>query len=301
MLLQGEDGSVQAELAPTGEGDPLLLKWASVPETHDEIVLSHSAAQRMGVYANSMVTGLLSRTMRQEDRVSIQLRVIAVLPDYAYTKAAAFVQLELLDAVEDFRNGFAVPSLGWAGAPRPDFSGYAGFRIAARDPASVQRLQQALTAQGIEVYTRAEDIELVQNLDRAFTLVFGVLFSVVAAGAFAAAASNALGQIARKRRSLAVLRLLGFSSGHLVIFGLVQSAITGFLAAIGASGLYLIVQTAINHYFSGGMGQYEAVCRLDMFHHIAAILLSSFLMMLASACSSRTLMRIEPAEALRDV
>jgi ABC-type lipoprotein release transport system permease subunit len=38
-----------------------------------------------------------------------------------------------------------------------------------------------------------------------------------------------------------------------------------------------------------------------MFHHIAAILISSSLMMLASACSSRTLMRIEPAEALRDV
>ncbi len=303
MLLQGEKGGVQADLVPTGEGDPLLLKWAAVPKQLNEAVLSWSAAEKAGAVAGGVLTGRVARVSREgrEDRAEVTLKIIAVLPDHAYTKAAAFVRLDLLDAVEDFRNGFAVPALAWAGEDRPGFAGYAGFRIAARDPAAVQHLQKDLAARGIEVYARSEDIELVQNLDRAFTVVFVVLFVVVGAGAFAASASNALGQIARKRRSLAVLRLLGFSSRHLAVFGLVQAALTGLFAAIAGSGLYLVVETVINKYFGGDLGPYEALCRLDARHYALAAVLSAVLMMLASACASRALMRIEPSEALRDV
>ena len=303
LLLQGEKGSVQADLVPTGPGDPLMLKWAMMPSQTNEAVLSWSAAEKTGLTPGGTLLGRVSRIGldSREERAEIKLNVIAVLPDHAYTKAAVFAWLDLLDAVEDFRNGFAVPALNWPGENRPDFSGYAGFRIAAADPAAVQRLQKELVAAGIEVYARSEDIALVQNLDRAFTVVFAVLFSVVGAGAFAAAAANALGQIARKRRSLAVLRLMGFSSRHLAIFGLIQAALTGVFAALAASGLYLVVETVINRTFGSGVGPYEAICRLDARHYAMAALASTVLMVLASVCASRALTHIEPSEALRDV
>lgn len=302
MLLEGPRGSVQADLAPTGDGDPLLLKWGAIPANATDIILSASAAERIGIATGGTLTGRLTRIAGVEERVTLPLTVIAILPEFAYSRAAAFVRLELLDAVEDFRNGFAVDQFNWPGWQKADaISGYAGFRIVAKTPAGVARIQTYLRDKGIEVYTRAEEIEMVTNLDRAFTLVFGVLFAVVGAGAFASAVSSSLGQIARKRRSLAVLRLLGFSSRHLVFFGLAQSAITGFFAAIGACGLYLIVQIAINRFFSGSLGAYEAICRLDAAHYLVTLLLSTVLMTVAAAFSGRTLLGIEPSEALRDV
>lgn len=302
MLLEASSGSVQADLIPTGDADPLLLKWGQVPAFIDEVVLTSQAAERIGARSGDIIRGRLSRLAGVEERVALPLKVIAVLPEYAYPRAAAYVRLELLDAVEDFRNGFAVPRFQWPGWEKAQgVTGYAGFRIVAGSPAGVSRIQSELRERGIEVYTRAEEIELVTSLDRAFTLVFGVLFSVVGAGAFASAASNALGQIARKRRSLAVLRLLGFSSRHLLVFSLAQSAITGFFAALGAGGLYLIVQTVINRYFSGSLNNYEAVCRLDPIHYLVALGLTVALMMAAAACSAKSLQGIEPSEALRDV
>ena len=57
-------------------------------------------------------------------------------------------------------------------------------RQAAR-PAHLERLQ-SLIDQGVEVYTRAEEIELVQNLDRSLTLIFS-LFKKLIKLAFTAA------------------------------------------------------------------------------------------------------------------
>ena len=51
----------------------------------------------------------------RKEQVTVQLTVGAVLPLAAYQLDAAFVRLDLLTAIEDYRDGFGSPSFAWPG------------------------------------------------------------------------------------------------------------------------------------------------------------------------------------------
>jgi len=68
------------------------------------------------------------------------------------------VPLDLLVATEDYRDGVAVPELGWEGSP--PLGGprtYARFRLYATSIYRVAALESELTAEGIEVRTQVAD------------------------------------------------------------------------------------------------------------------------------------------------
>ena len=65
MVLHNREGrkhhSVAVDLIPTGEGDPLMEKWGRVPENETTIVLSDSAARKLGVAVGQEVIGKVGR------------------------------------------------------------------------------------------------------------------------------------------------------------------------------------------------------------------------------------------------
>ncbi len=307
MVLVNREGaeprSVGVDLIPTGKGDPLLGKWAMVPDSNLAIVLSAPAARKLGVSTGSTVSGRIGRSMAgRKEQVTVQLTVGAVLPLAAYQLDAAFVRLDLLTATEDYRDGFGSPSFGWPGKVRPaGVRNYPGFRLYARSIYDVPDLRDQFADQGMEVYTKAEEIEVVKSLDRAFTLIFRLIAVVAVLGYFASMTSSVLANVNRKSRHLGVIRLIGFSTGSIIWFPIFQALMTAVLGNLTALVLYQVVEKSINRLFGTYLAIGEYVCRLTVPHMIFSLLLTVAIAILASAYAAYRTASIEPSEVIRDV
>ena len=307
MVLYNGEGkkphSVVVDLIPTGEGDPLLEKWGRVPKNETSVALSNTAARKLNVAAGQEVIGRVGRAVAGiKEQVTIRLKVAAVLPIEAFPREAAFVRLGLLEATEDYRDGRGTEAFGWPGQARPPGPReYPSFRLYARSIYDVATLRDMFFEQGLEVYAKVEEIEVVQSLDRSFTLIFRLIAIVAVFGYFASMASNVLASVNRKSRHLGVTRLIGFSTGSIVWFPIVQSLATSILGTVTAICFYLVVEVLINRLFSQYLSAGEYVCRLSLGHLTVALGFTVAMSIMASAYAAFRVAKIEPSEVIRDV
>ena len=300
---QDQPRVVAAELIPTAEGDPLLEKWGRIPEDDRTVVLSQPAARKLKAEVGQSITGRVGRSRAgKKEQVTIRLKVAAVLPLEAFPREAAFVRLALLKATEAYRDGRAAPGFGWPGKTgQAGPQAYPSFRLYARSIYDVAEIRDWLAGDEIEVYTKAEEIEVVRSLDRAFSLVFKLIAVVAVGGYFASMLSSVLANVNRKSRHLGVTRLIGFSTHDIAWFPVAQALSTSILGTVAAALLYLIAQVLINGLFSRYLGPGEAVCSLGLHHLLAALGFTTALSVLASAYAALRVARIEPSEVIRDV
>ncbi len=307
MVLYNGEGkkprSVVVDLVPTGEGDPLLEKWGRIPKNETSVVLSNTAARKLNVAAGQEVIGRGGRAVAGiKEQVTIRLKVDAVLPIEAFPREAAFVRLGLLEATEDYRDGRGTEAFGWPGQARPPGPReYPSFRLYARSIYDVATLREMFFEQGLEVYAKVEEIEVVQSLDRSFTLIFRLIAIVAVFGYFASMASNVLASVNRKSRHLGVTRLIGFSTGSIVWFPIVQSLATSILGTVTAICFYLVVEVLINRLFSQYLSAGEYVCRLSLGHLMVALGFTVAMSIMASAYAAFRVAKIEPSEVIRDI
>ena len=292
--------TVSVEMLPTAAGDP-LLQGLLVPQTLQQVVLSHTAAEKLGVAAGSQIQARFARQqggILQWQQTSVQ--VLAVLPLAAFERDALFAQAALLEAVEDYRDGLGVAALGWPGAAASQAPRiYPGFRLYARTLEDVEPLRQYFAAQQVQVVTQAAQIAQVQALSRNLDLLFWLITALALGGALAATGAGALAAVERKQRELAVLRLLGFGSGALLLFVILQALYSGLFASVLSALLYRLAEGGINHLFVQVPGDYAS--RLLPEHYLVALgavlLASAF----AAALGGRRAARIDPSQGIRDV
>lgn len=299
---QPERALLTAEMVPTAQGDPLLARLAP-PKGLDQVVLTRPAAEKLGAAVGTMLEGSLTRVLRgASERVNLPLAVAGVLPIASFDREAAFVSLDLLVAAEDFRDGRAVDALGWAGsAPLGADRAFAGFRLYARGIDDVAPLRDLLQRQGAEVRTRAAEIETVRSLDRNLSAVFWIVAAIGVTGYGLSLASSLWGNVDRKRREIAVLRLVGFDTKRCMLFPACQAAMIALLGIALAVGAYLAVAASVNRFFTATLEPGERICQLLPEHFLAAGAATLALAVLASAIGGLHAARIQPSEALRDV
>jgi putative ABC transport system permease protein len=299
-----ERRTLTVSLEPTAPGDPLLAGHVALSEGRDKIVLSDSAARKLGLKAGDTLKGHVERSRAGKTQsAAVDLELVAVLPLAAQSRDVAFVSLPLLEATEAFRDGFAVPALHWPGET-PEAGqdrSYASFRLYARSLDQVGSLRNFLHARGIEVYTKAAEIEAVTNLDRSFTLIFSLISAAAAAGFFASTVSSALAGVKRKERHLGLIRLLGFPAGSIMAFPITQALLTAIFGVSLASALYAGAARAIDALFSASLGDMEQLCRLLPEHLAIAFGLVAALSVLAALPPAARAARIEASEVIRDV
>jgi putative ABC transport system permease protein len=295
--------SLGLELVPTAPGDPLAAPGTGLADGFTSVSLSSRAARKLGVVPGDALDAVVTRTFEgRPERATMQLTVSTILPEASFGRDAAFVSLDLLAAIERYRDGVAVPTLGWSGRPAPAVPPpFASFRLYARTIRDVAPLAHWLAEQGIEVQTQAAAIESVLMLDRNLTAIFLIVAAIAGVGLVLSLGASLWGNVERKRRDLAILALLGIGRAGIAAFPALEAGAIAVAGVLVSSALFLVAAACINAYFSASLPGGAAACTLRAAHFAVAALVSLTGALAAASLAGWHASRIDPSESLRDV
>lgn len=292
--------ALNVEMIPTAAGDPLLAGLPA-PVQWDSVVLSHTAAEKLGATNGQLLDAAFTRQRAGQSQAQhTRLNVTAILPLAAFQRDAIFAPLALLEAAEDYRDGRAVPALGWAGdTPSGMSRTYPALRVYARSVQDVEPLRRYFVERNLPVSTQAAVIAQVLSLSRNLSIVFWIIAALGVLGACAAIFAGALSTVERKHRELSVLRLLGFSTGNLLMFVVLQSLYSALLAAMLSVALYAAAERGLDYLFAQVPG--EHVSLLLPQHYGMSLLAVLCASALAAALGGWRITGIEASQGIRDV
>lgn len=302
LVRDGQHFVAGAEVIPTGAGDPLLAGVA-VPRQDREVVLSASAARRLDLKPGETFRLMVSRKIDgQNQRAAFALTVSGILDDGRFARAGAFITLPLLVALEDYRDGYQVPLLQVsAGKPPRERTRFSRARVYARSLDDVSALARWLEAQHIEAVTQSAQIEAVRAIDRVLGVIFRVIAWISATGCIASLIGAFIANIDRKRKDMAVLRLLGFRRRAVTLFIVIQAlCLTGVAFGAGLV-VYLLGSALFNRVLGASLPDRAFVCHLEPLHFLAALLCVLVVALSVAAIGAIRALKIEPAESLREI
>jgi len=290
-----------AEVIPTDIGDPLLGDLQIQHE--DEIVLTQEAARKLAINVGDSLTLRVSRQLEERREWGRRtLTVVGILPPTYFNRAAIFTQSSLLLMLEHFRDGYAISALGVSsGQP---LSGnpplYARARLYAKSIDHVASLERDLRGQRIETTSRLADIENVKSINR----VLGVIFNTIAATALIGCIASLIGafiaNVDRKRKHIAVLRLLGFTGPTVAVYVMLQGCLLSLLAYAGGYGIYLIASQIFNRALADSQTTGQMLCKITLEHSLLAMAMTVVVALLVAGIGAYRAIDIEPAQSLRE-
>lgn len=294
---------LSTELLATAAADPLLPGLAGVPRDYNEVVLSRSAASKLKVDTGDRIDASLARQFQgKRERVHLPLTVIDVADAAMATRNVAFVSLDLLVASEMFKDGRRVEALGWSGdADDSTARVYPSFRLYARSIHDVEKLVADLEREGVRVKANVAEISTVKSIDQNLAVIFWIIACVGAVGFSFSLGASLWANVDRKRRELSVLRLVGFKSGRIVLFPVLQSCYTAVLGWLLAILVYLAFEYLINFMLAPRLNLDRALCFLLAEHFLWALALTVGVAILSALLGGLRAASIEPAEGLRDI
>lgn len=291
-----------AEVIPTSVGDPLLSKL-EIHQENDVIVTQEAArklAARVGDTINIRVSRLLDER-REWGRKSVT--IVGILPATYFNRAAIFTQPSLLLAIEHFRDGYAVTELGSTSGAQLNSKPprYARARLYAHDIDQVASLERDLRAQRIETTSRLADIENVKSINRVLGIIFNTIAATALVGCITSLVGSFIANVDRKRKHIAVLRLLGFTRPAVGGYVIVQGCLLSLMAYVGGFGLYLLASQVFNQALAGGQATDQMLCKITPLHGLVALLLTLVVAILVASIGAYRAINIEPAQSLREV
>jgi putative ABC transport system permease protein len=124
-------------LMVTAPGDPLLLENSGVVPEPGECVLTEAAAKALNVVVGDQLTLGAQRIIQgRYENGTFPVRIAAVLGERASSLRAAYVRLEVVEAVEDYKDGRAVPAYGWQGELPEAYPVFDGAVVLTPEPLS---------------------------------------------------------------------------------------------------------------------------------------------------------------------
>lgn len=290
------------ELIPTAAHDPVLGS-VRIPQEKNEVVLSASAASRLKINVGDSVQLRVTRLYESRtERAQIDVRVVAIISPDTFARPAVFLSLPLLIDLEDFRDGFQVAGTGIdTGSALLKRTHFARARIYAETIEHVEALAQRLSSEGIETSSRLAEIKSVQSIDRVLGIIFSVIAWIAVLGCAASLIGALMANIDRKRKDLALLRLMGYGRAAMQSYVVMQSVVltvTGF--AVGCV-MYWVGSYLFNQMLGEFMQADRFVCRLEPVHFLLALAGALLLATVVAGVGGVVVTKIEPAESLRDL
>lgn len=291
------------EVIPTRAGDPLLATDLS-ELAPDQVILSERAAERLDAKAGDTLRLRVARRLNEvNERGERTLQVRAIVSSVRFARPAAFVSPELLMELEHYRDGYLVASLGASSGQALDALnvGYARARVYARDIDSVAPLERWLNEQRIETASRLAEINNVKAINHVLGLIFSVIAGAALIGCIASLVGAFLANIDRKRRHLAVLRLLGFSSLAVSAYVVLQALVLSLVGYLGGLGSYYLGSLLFNRLLVSSQATGAYICHITVWHGLVALLLAFLVAGLVALIGALRAIRIQPAESLREL
>lgn len=305
VRLRGPEsrGMAEPRLIPTAPGDPLLT-GLPVPRGLDETVLTERIALELGVSAGAELEVIIQRQVGEtREAARLRLKVLAVLPRDLMQSDDIFVDRDFETAVERWREGFAVPELGWEPAPGKGLDAparsFASFRLYARDIRDVPGLRDDLMVEGFDVTTRAEEIEAALALEAGIGWVFSVIGSFTVLGFVLTLGLHLAAAAMEKAREISLLRLMGFGTGSVAALPSLQGAMIALSGAVLAGGGVLAAQPFVNRALEGIGGLQGEIMALTPLLAGLAVLIACAAGLLSGCVAGWRIARLQIAEGLR--
>ena len=282
-----------ADFVVSAPGDPVLGR-AAAGIGEGSVVLSQRLAQLGSFKVGDEITvWAIRRATTGNQRIDARAKVASIAPPTATQNAVVYGPLAMAAALEAFQERDTGQTL----APAHIFP---SFRLYARDITDVATLERDLLAQSREVRTEVGRIGWTLSIDRNLTTLFAVLTGCGAAGVAVTLAVSLWGNVARKRRALSLLRLLGLPAWALVVFPLVQGGLVAALGSLLGAGVALAVGAMINAAYGGAYLEGNELCVIAPVHIIVTVTSAIVLALLASLVAVRPVLRIAPSEGMRE-
>nr|WP_191135442.1 ABC transporter permease [Pasteurella canis] len=290
------------ELLPTESGDPVL--GSQQLQQSQGVVLSALAAEKLAVKVGDKVTLLATRKYEGiTEKGLIELVIDGVLPESQFSRAAAFVDLTTLVGIEDFRDGLQTdlfPTM--QGKIREQVrTTFARARIYASSLEDVAPLALKLRDKHIDTRTEAKAIENVKAIDSVLNVIFMVIAMTSIIGCILSLIGAFLANIDRKRKEIAVLRLLGFQSLGVMGYLVLQAIILSSLAFILSYLFFITGSQLFNQILTSNLADTHFISSLHPLHLVSAFIICFVLAAIVAAIGAMRAIRIQPAESLRDV
>lgn len=295
---------VRVSVLPTKPGDPVVLSSNisyEQPLGEDEAFISYDLAQVRGLKVGDIVTMVVARTqngVRESVRTSLKIR--GIVAERFVNDDCLLLNLDLVNAIDDYRNGFnpALLSDGSKLNERPRL--YAKFRLYAKDLASVIPLYYYLVNQHLNVSSKVREIQNLQAVTHVLNFIYGVIALVSVLGGALALTGLILSALRASKRNFVLLRLMG--QGRRGIYGVVMVegviiATVGFALALT---LYSIGAGIFNTYFgttlSGAMISELTLGHMALFYGATLALV----LLIALSCAKFVFLKAHIADILRE-
>lgn len=115
--LKSSAGNLTLEAQPSAKQDPLLTENNAIPPEESQCVLSDEAARKLSAKAGEELELTIKRLEGSSFEIGhARLKISGVLDTRATSRDMVFFHLKLLENIERFKDGQAVPELGWKGS-----------------------------------------------------------------------------------------------------------------------------------------------------------------------------------------
>jgi putative ABC transport system permease protein len=130
VQVKGRQEQTDLNIVPTMDHDPLILEnGAAVPRT-GECVLTHFAAEELKAKVGDSLIMTAKRVKGgQYESGMLEIKVAGILSLRASDLKSMYVRLQVLEAVERFKDGQGVPEFGWTGSTPTAYSQYNGLLV----------------------------------------------------------------------------------------------------------------------------------------------------------------------------
>ncbi len=302
LMVRAEGGGTirRATLVATGEGDPWLAGGPVVG--YGEVAVSDGLARRLGLEAGARLEAVARRGENPVTVLDLVLDVAAVLPRGTLAGEGVLMTPELMEDIEAFYDGYALPRLGVEDGR--SLGGRAGLaenmRLYAADLVSVAALENRLEAHfGVEASSDAAEVSATLDLERRLGLALDLIIAAATLGLLAALTASFWSMVRARRQALAILAMLGMPPARLALYPVCVALVTAMLALAGSAGIVVAGAILASRLFGGDLPDNTAFL-LPLSEALRMALLVIVIAAAAAFLAAREASRADPGRVFRE-
>ena len=148
---------------------------------------------------------------------------------------------------------------------------------------------------------KPNEIKNIKNINRVLGIIFNTIAITALIGCISSLVGSFLANVDRKRKNIAVLRLLGFTGPSIGVFIIIQGLIITAIAYLGGYSLYFIGSETFNQTLASNQSTENLVCKITLTHSVIAFFISLVIATVVASVGAYRAIAIQPAESLREL